>query len=147
MKKIILLIVLLSTLTSYSQITVRLHFSGNEQMIKTASDSLNFAYVKLGRMNKVYDIFITDRETFKPIRRKLKKNPNITILGAWNAQGKRLNLPDADDTYTRAKLKQRMKRYIRRNSNGDIEEDRELTDEEIDRDPFNRIYGQPKKEY
>jgi len=129
-------------------INVLIHFTGGEDKIKTASESEDtpFAYVKLGRMNNTYSLFIKSREDFKEIRKKIKKNPNATIIGGWNRHGSKIKFPNSTDDYTRAKLRQRLKRYIRRNENGDILEDREYTDTELEAGVINKIYGWDKRE-
>jgi len=147
MKKIILIIVLLLSIESYSQINVLVHFTGNEKAMKTASDSLNFSYIKLQRMTDVYSLVIRSKEDFVKVRRRIKKSPNATIIGGWNKQGDFISFPNAGDNFTRAKYRQRLKRRITRNSEGDVIEDRQYTDDELKQDPLNQIYGWNKRKH
>ena len=98
-------------------INILVHFAGSEQKIKDASEEFNFAYVKLERMNNVYSFYIKNKTDFVAIRARIKQAPNVTIIGGWNKKGKFITLPNSTDNFTRAKFKQRMKKFIRRDSN------------------------------
>jgi len=132
-------------------ITVLIHFKGAEAKIKAASENedskVKFAYFKETRMNNVYQLFIKSREDFVIIRKKIKKLSSVTIICGWNDKGKKIKFPNSEDDFTRAKFKQRLKKRITRDENGEVTEDREYNDEEINEGVINVIYGHPKREY
>lgn len=147
MKNIILILIVLFSINSYSQINVLVHFTGKETAIKKAADSLHFSYVKLNRMNNVYSLVISSKEKFIEVRRLIKKSPNVTIIGGWNSQGKFLSFPNSVDNFSRIKFKNRLKKFIRRNKDGDIIEQRNYTNEELTKGVINQIYGWGKREF
>ena len=132
-------------------ITVLIHFTGAEAKIKAASENeespVKFSYFKETRMNNVYQLFIKSREDFIIIRKKIKKLSNVTIICGWKRDGKKIVFPNSEDDFTRAKFKQRLKRRITRDANGDVTEDRAYTDTEINNGVINEIYGHPKRKY
>ncbi len=130
-------------------INILIHFAGAKSKIEKASKSEDtpFAYIKEGRMNNVYSLFLKDKEAFIEIRKKIKKLTSVTIIGGWNRQGKFITLPNASDNFTRSKFKARMKKFVRHDENGNEIENRDYTDEELTNGVINQIYGHPPREF
>lgn len=139
-------IMVLLALQSYSQVNI-LVYSKYEAPIERGRDSLGFSYIKLANMNKVYSLVISDSTTFRKVRKRLVKNSNTKILGGWGLDGKKLKFANPLDSLTRTKFRARLKRRIRRDSIGDVIEDREYTDEEINGGIINEIFGWGKRDH
>lgn len=128
-------------------INILVHFAGSEEVIKEAQEEFNFDYYKLERMNNVYSFFIKSKVHFVAIRARIKEAPNVTIIGGWSKKGKFISLPDSTDNFTRAKFKQRMKKFIRRDENGDVVENRDYTTAELQSGVINIVFGQATREF
>ena len=131
--------------------TVLVYFTGNPQAVENASEGEEdgtgtFSYVKLSRMNDVYQLIINGLVDLAIIRAKVLAAPNALIIGGWKPNGTFVSFPDVDDDFNRAKFMAKLKKFTWVNENGDTQE-RDYTIQELKDGIINRIYGWVKQEF
>jgi len=146
MKNLIFTIAILVSVISYSQVNVI--FTINKPFnVEVVSDSLNFSYVELERMEDAFSIVMDSLEQFVPIRLELNKGANLSVIGGWDANGNTLVFPNPQDNHSRSKYKSKMKKKKIRDENGDVISEVDYTDEELENGVIGEIFGWDKREY